>query len=144
MDSILQVLLSWQFIIFSLGIVAVTTVFRTIAEYLLKNVQVIAKESKLWNDLILPILPVILGSAGTLLIKGYPYPDGISTGGARFVFGLVAGLLSGLVYRIVKALFNQKLVSVLPSGTPVPTEDQDPAAEALIKKVSETITTNKE
>lgn len=144
MDSILQVLLSWQFIIFSLGIVAITTVFKTIAEYLLKNVQVIAKESKLWNDLMLPILPVVLGPMGALLIKGYPYPEGISTGGARFVFGLVAGLLSGLVYRIVKALFNQKLAGALPPGTPVSTEDQDPTADALIKKVSETITANKE
>lgn len=141
MDSILQVLLSWQFIIFSLGIVAITTVFRTTAEYLLKNVKVIAKESNLWNNLILPILPVVLGPIGSVLIKGYPYPEGISTGGARFVFGLVAGLLSGLLYRIVKAFFNQKLASVLPQGT-VPVEDQDPTADALIKKVSETI--NKE
>lgn len=144
MDSILQVLLSWQFIIFSLGIVAMTTVFRTIAEYLLKNVQVIAKESKLWNDLILPILPVVLGPVGAMLIKGYPYPEGIATSGAKFVFGLVAGLLSGLVYRVVKALFNQKLASVLPPGATVPPENQDPSADALIKKVSETITTDKE
>ncbi len=141
MDNILQILLSWQFIIFSLGVVAIITVFRTIAEYLLKNVKVIAKESKLWHDLILPILPVIVGPVSAMLIKGYPYPEGISTGGAKFVFGLVAGLLSGLVYRIVKALYSQKLASVLPQGATLP-EEQDPTADALIKKVSETI--NKE
>lgn len=143
MDSILQILLSWQFIIFSLGIVAVITVFRTIAEYLLKNVKFMAKESKLWAELILPILPVILGPIGSILIKEYPYPEGISTNGARFVFGLVAGLLSGLVYRIIKGLFNQKLASTLPPGSALP-EDQDPTADALIKKVSETITADKE
>ena len=142
MDNILQVLLSWQFIIFSLSIVAVTTVFRTIIEYLLKNVQIMAKESKLWTEVILPISPVIEGLVGAILIKEYPYPEGISTIGARVGIGLVAGLLSGLLYRIVKALFNQKLVSALPAGTVVLPEDADPTADALIKKVSETI--NKE
>lgn len=139
MDNILQILMSWQFIIFSLGIVAVTSVFRTIVEYLLLNVKVMAKESKLWADLILPIMPVVLGSVAAIVIKGYPYPEGISSIGARFVFGLVAGLLSTLLYRIVKAFFNQKLTSVLPQGTVV---SEDPAADALIKRVSETI--NKE
>jgi uncharacterized membrane protein YedE/YeeE len=139
MDNILQVLMSWQFIIFSLGIVAITSVLRTVVEYILTNVKVMAKESKLWNDLILPIMPVVLGSVSTVFIKGYPYPEGISATGGRFVFGLVAGLLSTLLYRIVKALFNQKLVASLPPGT-IPVED--PTADALIKRVGESI--NKE
>lgn len=153
MDSILQVLMSWQFVLFSLSVVAVTTVFRTIVEYLLSNVKIIVKESKLWNDLILPILPVVIGPVGAILVNGYPYPDGILTSDARFVFGLVAGLLSGLMYRVIKAILNQKISAVLPLSTvsspivdpgidpnSVPTLSSDPGVDALIKKVSETIT----
>jgi len=139
MDNILQILMSWQFIIFSLGIVAVTSVLRTVVEYLLANVKVMAKESKLWNDLILPIMPVVLGSVSAILIKGYPYPEGISATGGRLVFGLVAGLLSTLLYRIVKAFFNQKLAASLPPGT---VSVEDPTVDDLVKRVSESI--NKE
>lgn len=139
MDNILQILMSWQFIIFSLGIVAITSIFRTLIEYLLANVKIMTNESKLWKDLILPVFPVVLGLVAGIVMKEYPYPTGISSRDSRIIFGLVAGLLSTLIYRIVKALFNQKLAAALPPGTVV---SEDPTADALVKRVSDTI--NKE
>jgi hypothetical protein len=100
MDSTLEALLSWQFLFFCLSVAAVTFVVRKISEYILDNPKVPAsKTSKLWTDLILPILPVFLGSVGALIAKQYPYPTGLNEASGRFAFGLVAGLLSGLVYR---------------------------------------------
>lgn len=101
MDPIFQTFVSWQFLIFSTAIVAIVFVTRKIAEYLLANWKPAAKESKLWNDLILPILPIFVGSIGALIFKKYPYPDGLVSGGSRFIFGLVAGLLSTVLYRLV-------------------------------------------
>lgn len=108
MDPILQTLLSWQFVIFSMSIAAIMFVLRTLAEYLMTNWKEAAKESKLWTDLLLPILPVVLGAGGAVLIKTFPYPDGLTTTSSRFIFGLVAGLLSTLLYRVFKALLIQK------------------------------------
>lgn len=114
MDPILQTLLSWQFVIFSMSIAAIMFVLRTFAEYLMSNWKEAAKESTLWTELLLPILPVILGAGGAVLIKTFPYPDGLTTTSSRFIFGLVAGLLSTLLYRVFKALLVQRTEN--PSG----------------------------
>lgn len=109
MDTLLQTLFSWQFVLFSLAIAAVMFVFRTSVEYALTAWKASVKESKFWTDLILPILPVILGGLGGILFKNYPYPNDLKTIGDRFIFGAVAGLLSTLLYRVLKALMVQKL-----------------------------------
>ena len=108
MDTILQTFLSLQFLFFCLGIAAITFVLRKIVDYILtlKGLQ----NNKLWNELILPIMPVILGVLCASVAKRYPFPDifGVSVS-AKMNFGLVAGLFSGLVYKIIKGLLSQKL-----------------------------------
>lgn len=126
MDTLLQTLLSWQFILFSLGIAAGMYVLRTIVEYMMNIWQVTAKESKLWNDLLLPVLPVIFGAITGIVFKSYPYPDALTTGGDRFMFGAVAGLLSTLLYRVIKSLLIQKMqtiASVIPDTNVTPSEN---------------------
>jgi len=44
----------------------------------------------------------------------FPYPNGLTGGENRGIFGLVAGLLSTLLYRVVNALLAQKVDAVLP------------------------------
>jgi len=117
MDPLLQTLLSWQFVFFSLGIAAVIFVIRKIVEFLMDTYKIFAKESKLWTDLLLPILPVFLGAGGAAALTMFPYPDGLTTTSGRFVFGLVAGLLSTLIYRVIKALLGDKIVSAISSIT---------------------------
>lgn len=132
MDTILQALLSWQFVLFCLAVSAIVFVVRKVAEYAMANISWAAKESKLWTDLILPILPIVVGLAYAFLAKKYPYPDGISAESARITFGLVAGSLASLVYRAVKSVIVSKLNGVINSNsspsTGTPDAPVDPGA----------------
>lgn len=127
MDPILQVLLSWRFVMFGLAIAAVMFILRTILEYVVGLCHGNLANSKLWNDLLLPILPIFIGAGSAYLLRLFPYPgftpdaNGHILLGDRIIFGLVAGLLSTLMYRVIKALLYQKLVGyaqTLP-GAPV-------------------------
>ena len=117
----IQALLSWQFILFGLCVFAVVFILRTIMEYLLKNVKIIAKKSKLWNEVILPIAPPIIGVIMSMFGKSLPYPENLTTSGGKIEFGLVAGLLSGLMYRVVKSFIASK---VTPANKEVETEEK--------------------
>lgn len=125
MDAILQTLLSWQFVLFSLAVTALIYFVRTTAEYVVANWKPAAKQSKLWTDLLLPLLPVIVGPLTAVLVKTFPYPSGLTTTGSRFLFGLVAGLISGLLYRVVKSLLFSKLQSLKDIGGAESEKPQD-------------------
>lgn len=111
MDTIFQTLLSWQFLMFCLGIAGLVFVIRRAVEYFLK-VKNITKYNYLWETLILPIMPLGLGSLLGWVAKAYPYPGAITSASGRVFFGLVAGMLSGLVYRVLKGLLVKQLMNV--------------------------------
>ncbi len=120
MDPVLGMLLSWQFIVFGLAIAALLFVIRNFIEFSLKNwFKVGAKNKKIWHDLILPILPVLLGGLFGFLFKTYPYPNQLSSSSSRVIFGLVAGLMSGLLYRVIKSLLFSK-ITVEPESSEKP------------------------
>lgn len=130
MDTIFQALLSWQLLLACLAIAAVTFVVRKFADYMIETHTSSNKNNKLWTDLILPIFPVVFGSVTAIFAKGLPFPDGITTGSARFTCGLVAGLLSGLVYRVIKSFLKTK------GGVPTDNSDCD---DDLVEQVRGTI-----
>ena len=115
MDTVIHGFLSLQFLFFCLAIGAVIFVVRQVVEYgmenwwPLKQWNAANKDAKLWRGLILPILPILLGQVGALLVKGYPYPEGFSSTGGRVVFGLVAGFTSGLVVRLFRSFLSDKV-----------------------------------
>lgn len=109
MDTVFQALLSWQLLFACLSIAAATFVFRKIVEYFIAVDDLSPKMVKLWTDLVLPTFPMIFGSVASAIFKGLPFPDGITTASARFACGLVAGLLSGLVFRVVKSFLGSKV-----------------------------------
>jgi hypothetical protein len=115
MDTLLQAFLTWQFLFFCLAIGAVVFVIRQIVEYWMENGWPLKqwyaanKEAKLWRGLILPILPILLGQAGALLAKQYPYPEGFTSTSGRIVFGLVAGFTSGLIVRLFRSFLSDKI-----------------------------------
>jgi hypothetical protein len=129
MDNVLQALLSWQFVLFALAVAALTFVIRKVVEFALDNPSIptgkLTKENRLWTGLVLPILPVVLGAVGGFLAKQYPFPAGLSNPSARIAFGLVAGMLSGLVYQVIKGTLASKLVGLVGATKPV---DAPPAA----------------
>ncbi len=111
MDAGLEALLSWQFLLFCLGIAAITFVIRKIVEFtILDNPKMPgSKFSKFWRELLLPVGPVFTGSIIAFFAKQYPYPQGISSASGRLLFGLVAGFLSGLVYRVITGMLRSKI-----------------------------------
>jgi predicted PurR-regulated permease PerM len=115
MDTVLHAFLSWQFLFFCLAIGAVVFVVRKLVEYgmdnwwPLKQWKKAHKDAKLWRSLILPILPILLGQAGALFAKAYPYPEGFSSTSGRLVFGLVAGFTSGLIVRLYMSFLSSKV-----------------------------------
>jgi hypothetical protein len=122
MEQSLNELLSLSFICLCLAIAAITEILRRIGEFILDKPQVPAsKTSKIWTDLLLPIAPFANGIIFTMLIKSYPYPDGWHSGGSRFILGLVAVSLSGLVYRVAKSFLKDKIENYKKSrSTPPP------------------------
>lgn len=102
---------SWQFMFLTLGIAGITFVLRKLIEYfILENPNMPGdKKSKIWTALVLPIAPMVIGLIFGCLVSGYPYPEGITHISARITLGIVAGLLSGSVYRVIKELLNKQL-----------------------------------
>jgi|ERR1700722_12203895 len=107
MDNALNALLSWQFILFSLGIFAIIWTFRTVVEFAIP--KVVGKTW--WEKLVLPILPLVLGLVIAKFAVNYAYPDGLSSFAGRELFGLVAGMFSGLIYQVVKGMLKNKIQS---------------------------------
>jgi hypothetical protein len=115
MDTVFQALVSWQFVLFCLGIAAVTFVLRKAIEFfVLDNPKMPGtRASKFWNEFLLPVFPVVFGCLVGLFAKQYPYPDSLTSTSSHLTFGLVAGLFSGLVYRVAKAFLASKLGVVI-------------------------------
>jgi hypothetical protein len=129
MDTALQALLSYQFVLFCLAVSAFTYVVTMVVNYVFRVKGYIAKENHLWSDLILPLLPLILGSVGALVAKQYPYPVEIVSASGRFAFGLVAGLLSGFAWRWVKAIIGSKMKAL---GAPAQPPSADGASAGIV------------
>ena len=111
MDTVFQALISFQFVLFCLGVAAVTFVLRKGIEFfVLDNPKMPGtRASKFWNDFVLPVFPVVFGCLVGVFAKQYPYPENLTSTSGHVVFGLVAGLFSGLIYRVVKAFLASKL-----------------------------------
>lgn len=132
MDQSLNQLFSFSFLCLCIAIAAITEILRRIAEYILDKPQVPAsKHSKIWKELFLPIAPFANGILFTLLITGYPYPDGWNSSGSRFILGLVAGSLSGLVYRVVKSFLKDKITSFANNSNQNATQPAELAQNSL-------------
>lgn len=127
MDNVLQALLSWQFVFFALAIAAMTFVLKKVVEFAIDSPSIptggMTKENRFWRELVLPIAPVLMGAGAGFFAHMYPFPEGISSASARIAFGMVAGLLSGLLYRVVKGTLASKLAPVV--GTAPPADDAD-------------------
>jgi hypothetical protein len=130
-DDILKVLFGLPFIFFCLAISAVTVVLRKVIEYILENPRVpTSKNSKIWKELVLPIAPVVIGPVWAFLAPTYPFSEHLTTGNARVIIGLVAGLFSGLVYRVVKAFVVKDVPAI---------KNDDELDPEIINKVRDSI-----
>lgn len=105
MSNILVILISWQFLLFSIGVFAIIFVFRTLLETSFPSLNT----NRIWQKAVLPISPFIVGCIIALIAKNYAYPDNLSSELERFFFGLIAGMFSGISYQIVKGLLKKEI-----------------------------------
>ena len=105
MDQLLEALLSFQFALMCLGIGVTVFVIRTVTEYLFKNV--FKKENMLWTEVILPLLPIVLGGLTSFFED--VYPDNVTSRLSKVFFGLIAGSASSFVFRTFKSFLKKKL-----------------------------------
>ena len=110
--------LTSNFVMFSLGIMAIMSIFRTFIEYFIP----LAKVSKVWNGLILITAPVIIGGLFGWLIKAYPY--GVQGTATHIMFGAVAGMLSGIIFKVIKDLLGSRISQIYSSIAGQPTINQ--------------------
>ncbi len=103
MDNVFVELFSVAVVVFCFGIAILVTVARTLVEYLWKA----AKTSKLWNELILPILPIVVGT-GFATVPQYPFPEMFTGVWSRMFLGMVCGFVSAHVYKIAKKWLEKK------------------------------------
>jgi len=79
-----------------------------------------AKTNKLYQDLGLPLAPLVIGALLAALVKSYPYPEAFSAFGPRLILGSIFGLVSAHIYRIGKKFIVKKEKEIDPeSDTPV-------------------------
>lgn len=132
MNEFLSIFLTWQFVLLALGISAITYVIRTIIEYcVLNNPKMPGNSaSRFWRDFVLVLLPVALGMIFPLVGKSFPYPQIIHEAYSRFLFGSTAGLLSPILYRVIKAMLWRNASSNQPPpyfpGFPVSPSNDTP------------------
>ena len=130
--------LSSSFIMLCLAITGILLIIRLPVDYTLSNTTLI----KWWRNVVLPILPVVMGIVFGWLVKGYYYPSDIISSSSRIIFGTAAGLCSTQLYRMVIALLNNKEQSIYPSFVPgVPTYTAPLPQNNTITTTPATITT---
>lgn len=100
--------LSWQFVMFSLVIAAIMYVIRTILEFFIPKLM----NFKIWNSLLLMLLPIFIGASLGDWWKMYPYAIGLTTTSEHIAYGAVAGLLSTVLFKVIKELLINKVVAV--------------------------------
>lgn len=144
MEEMFLAFMSWQFLFFCIAIGAVVFVLRSVIEFAmanwwpLKQWAAAHKGATLWTDLILPVMPIIVGQVMALLITLYPYPEGFTSLGGRFLFGLVAGFSSGLIVRIYNSLLSGKIVALTEKVTTLVKPKELDEAE-LVKEITTSV-----
>jgi len=101
--------LSWQFVMFSLFVATIMYVLRTVFE----NIFPKLKTYQLWNSLFLMIMPIFIGAGLGGALKMYPYAIGFTTTSTHVGYGAVAGLLSTVLFKVIKELLIGKAQAVV-------------------------------
>lgn len=109
------------FIIFCLAIYAVSFSLRKILEVAFSKWNLAGRY--FWREAALVALPVLVGLVIGAFLKTFPYPEGFTGRGSHMLYGLVCGLSSSLVYRVVTSLVRK----LWPGATPSTPADGSPS-----------------
>ncbi|MBC8222434.1 MAG: hypothetical protein H8E92_06685 [SAR86 cluster bacterium] len=108
--DVLEQLLSLSNIMLCLAIVALVWVHRKGMEILFSSLlKRDLKKYKIWREFFVPLGPIGTGML-LMLIPGVPVPEMFTSSSiTKMVFGVGLGLISGLVFRMVKKLLMDKM-----------------------------------
>lgn len=68
------------------------------------------KRAKFWREFVVVVAPWVVGVLIGLFVPAYPWPELFAASEeARAALGLVCGLLTGHVYRLVNKIFVDKI-----------------------------------
>ena len=101
--------LSWQFVMFSLFVATIMYVLRTVLESIFPKLATY----QLLNSLFLMVLPVFIGAGLGDALKMYPYATGFTTTVTHVGYGAVAGLLSTILFKVIKELLVGKVTAIV-------------------------------
>lgn len=112
--AVLGQLITVYFIIFLLAVVFFVKLQRTlvemISEYFFPNSEFI--QSKLWRSFLLPFAPSGTGMVMAWLWGKFPYPDLLTSTGGHMMYGIGVGLLSNMLYSMIKELLADSIRSL--------------------------------
>ena len=119
-------ILTWQTLVFTLAIFIFSFLLRRTLEVLFPTLSrgtPLSMAQRVWEELLLPSTPVLVGALMGGLLKNWLYPPALVTTGQHIIYGVVCGFFSGYAYKILKSLLTQKFSVELPD---VPGAPQDP------------------
>ena len=117
MESQITSFLSLETIAFSLVVYIFCQIVRTSTEKTIGKLRwpFITEHFKthikdFWNEAFLPILPIVAGGVAAYFLPFYPYPPSFSTTlTSRIFFGIIAGGMSGVVYKTAKFYLRKNI-----------------------------------
>ena len=110
-------ILTWQTGVFTLAIFVFSFLLRRTAEVIfptLRQDTPLSTAQRVWEELLLPSIPVFVGIAFGIAVKSWPYPAVLVSRGSHVIYGAVCGFFSSYAYRVVKATITQKFSVDLP------------------------------
>ncbi len=105
---------SYKALFFGMAVYVVCLIARRGLELALPSLKTGTKLGGVWQQLVLPTLPVLLGGVAGWFISSFPYPDGLASQSTHVMYGLVCGFAAGWAYRIFKAVAEKKWNVKLP------------------------------
>lgn len=98
----LTLFLSSQMLMLCLSIFAITYLVQLVAEFYKPSL----KTKPVWTEIALHVIPLAIGTVlGIPNLFTYPTPMHV---GGRMCFGLIAGLFSNMVYKLIKGAVQAK------------------------------------
>lgn len=108
-------------LLFCIGVYAILFILRKVLEGLLKKYDF--ANNYYWREVVLPILPSVIGVVCGVGMKFFPFPEGFTHWGPRALYGLVCGFASALVYKIAMSIVRK----LWPGATPSTPADGSPS-----------------
>lgn len=95
----LEIFANWQTVLLSLCVYVASFGIRRIVE----TGWVLAKKNKWWNEVLLPLTPVVIGVIFGIFAKSFPWPLPVSESlSARVMYGVACGVCCGWLYARIR------------------------------------------